>query len=329
MNIIEQLCVLEHGKSVERGAALTALLDQWALCGWYEHEWREYEFEKSLPSHLAMSLLSWRKWEMAPAHFVDAVAAHYEREDGKCVMSTPIVIVNELQHIASGVDDVATSARKLLTYIQCGWIANLGATELEFVPCPVVGFKGILRPTTNTARRDAATADAIARFVADPLQHQWFAFAVQQERGQLTSELRTLLAGTLKVCADTADPRSRAYIGTAILQDMSDEQATALVDLASKLELAWGPSVVAGIADSARDASRIIVWTRAVEQLLTWMEDKTLPDKLRVNTMMCAMQQMNRARRTELMVRIAIVANEHPFVNEHRLRAELRRRGLI
>jgi hypothetical protein len=289
---------------------------------------------------------------MAPAHFVDAVAAHYEREDGMCVKPAPIVIVNELQHIASGVDDVATSARKLLTHIRCGWIASLGATELEFVPCPVVGSKGILRPTTNATRRDAAMADLVERFVTEPLMHQWFATAVERERDRLDAPFRVHLANACAKLRDVAPPHIMALIGTAIVRDMTDDVNASILELATRSEPMWRAFVVDAVARAAEHGAKDTLWTRAVEQLLTWAEDTALADNARLNAMLFGFQRvgerrLNAQRRAhrlrldqqpmdertatsptlcdDLLKRIANTATAPPFAKHSGIQTELRR----
>jgi len=309
--VIQQIQSLERERSDVRGRALCYLLDFSARHRTYHVDGIAFDLKADLPARIATSLVSWRRLPGYKVHFVQAVSRHYQR-NGEVLKLTPMPIARELQRIAKGRLDIANQARELMTDLNIGWLASVGVdTQI----------------------------DTVRRFERDPLGRDWIAIAVSREQQHLAPAAREEASRVFHALSSwypPVPPHTLALFATGALGCMSQPVAMSLVDLAARSDLMWRPFVVDAIAGTAeRQASgprNDALWTRAIEQLLAWMEDALLDEKTRLNSVLFAMRRVSASKspnRDRLLKRIAASSGSRPFSEHMGLQAELRRLRLV
>jgi len=269
---------------------------------------------------------------VADVAFVAGVIVHYEQPRERQLLPTPLPIVHALQRLADRDVDaaeedadrarlagrkalgwpkdysviVAVAARRLMTELRIGWLGHVAKK---------------------------AQLDSITRFLADPRQHTWFAFAVHREGQHLVEEARHCAAAAFRELAttDRIEPHVLGTFAAGILGELTESEVKSVLDIAARSEPPWGPFVLDAVAGATNPVQTNALWTLAIERLVRWMEDAGADEKTRLNSALFAMRRVSASKapnRDAWLLRLAASSGDRPFSTHTGLQTELRRLGL-
>lgn len=289
--------------------------------------------------HPARFRLDGSALDAAEIALLGGALAHYRKGSeptGKTFLPTPLPLVRALSAIAvrpvrSGEDEAEAAlaaGRNVLGWPSPHLAAPLAArhvmTELNIA--------------WMEACREAVQLETLQRFDTEPQRYAWVARAIFREGSRLTDAARERAASVLRrLLVDPAAPLGGHWLGTmavGLLSDLSDEEvqrAAQSAQSAQNGEKSWRAFILDAIAGAAESLERTAVWTYAVEQLLSLMQDTSVSKQDRLNAALFALRRASASRfagREALLGRLAQVAAAPPFSEHVGLRRELRRLGL-
>lgn len=264
---------------------------------------------------------------------------HYRKSwehTGKTFLPTPLPLVHALSAIAARpvrpAEDEAeaalTAGRNALGWPSPHVAAPLAArhmmTELKIAWMEAAG--------------EDAQIETLQRFDAAPERYEWVTRAVFREGARLTPSARSRATSALRrLLSEPAAPLGKHLLGTmavGLLSDLSDEDVQHAVQTengAQNTEESWTAFILDALAGAAEPLGRSAVWTFALEQLLSLMQDAHIRPGDRLNAALFALRRASASRfegRDFLLSRLAQAAVVPPFTEHLGLRRELRRLGL-
>ncbi|WP_437525468.1 hypothetical protein WME79_38575 [Sorangium sp. So ce726] len=353
---LEMLALQHAARLIDGDVSMAAARRSWAIARWLQGCLRRSPFfgadEEVLAAHLRARLpeeplpvprdadalhparftFDETGLDIAEVSFIAGVLAHYGRAQEHTLLPTPVPLVHALQRIAShevrnaeeeadralvaGRNALgwpadysiasALAARQLMTELRIGWLAQVDG---------------------------AAQLDSIERFATDPTHHAWVAYAIQREGQHLRPAARARAVEVFRALANTR--RAPAHVlgtfGTGLLDEIIDDEAEGILDLAASADPQWRPFVVDALAGAAERLSRAEIWVRALDCLLDMMENRQLDDKTRLNAALFALRRASASKtlgRDAMLGRIASAAAIPPFSDHLGLRREIRRLGV-
>lgn len=260
---------------------------------------------------------------------------HYRRgweETGKTFLPTPLPLVRALSTIAAR--PVRAGEDKAEVALAAG--RNALGWPSPHIAAPLAARQAMTE--LNIAWMEASGEDVqletLRRLDSEPQRHAWVARAVFREGSRLTPAARERATSTLRrFLGDPAAPLAGHWLGTmaaGLLSDLADGEVQSAVQRARNTE-GWRTFILDAIAGAAEPLERSTVWTYAVEQLLSLMQDTNISKQDRLNAALFALRRVSASRfvgRDALLARLAQVAAAPPFSEHLGLRRELRRLGL-
>lgn len=269
---------------------------------------------------------------VAEVAFLAGLIVHYQQAREPRLLPTPLPIVHALQRLA---DRPVTDAEVMADQARLAGQNALGWPAEYPLMLPVAARRLMSERRIGWLRAvgQEAQIDTLQRFLSDPEEFRWMAFALQREGKHLKPEAKTFAVQVFHDLArsDRAKPHLLGTFAAGILGELSDDGISLALDIVDRSEPPWGPFVMDAIAGALEPVTKNNMWTLVIEKLIRCLEDVEASDKFRLNAALFAMRHISASRapnREALLQRVAASSGVPPFSTHAGLQAEFRRLGL-